>query len=973
METLKRSIIDTSGGSPPVKKPKLDNVLVFCRIHPDMVFKHMSDLTKHCRYDHKTDVQIAACGLCDAIFDITADLSAHLKTNHRKQLLSRCPLCTYIPEKPSQLEQHRLDFHEGAPFYPCFFCPKDFNNTLQRREHEKVEHKRAVEENFCAICNLIIPSEGLVEPLRTIRNHYQNEHKDQAAFHCALCESFFDHFELLLHHEQQNHPDLIPERQNYSGKDNLILCPFQCQCDFQAKWPKLLRHHVKIVHIGFYCEECNLRYQDKAFFEDHMRSVHQLDQDYSWQCGICKEICRTEATREEHEQVFHAGEFHHSKCSLCGKIFSSEEEKTKHIDQNHIHKVGEVPSLTEPLPSNEKVTISEISVSGAKESKENEKPTVISSSFTINEREKNPFSCKLCSGSFQFYASLVCHIKLVHQNYEKREKAALNIKMEPALEEFPCDFCDATFPNNSQRNWHVKISHGIENFYPTETAKSSSIPLPVKKIKLKIFVKKEGNTKSGKMAAKELKQELFVFKKASEKGQTMNNDVNSNIFKCARCPDHQPVSQLKKLQFHMTSTHPKCKSNDNSFLCLACSEDDENRYFQSLKKLYQHACMVHDEIYQPFRCNFCQFGTKLKSDLISHKRFEHAILTQFKCDKCPTKFLTLKEANSHFIREHLKSEKDKTDEEVKKSDEIHGVQEMVNESNPKIFACSSCSDFKATSISDQLTNHFIAFHGFNQSGAQCNSCLQTFISVNELVTHVQECHKDEYQRFRCDFCRFGTDKKQHLKTHSRLNHSKAPNFSCQECSKDFFTNVDLTQHKKKLHLKKSKKYTCPRCDKHYKSLFQLVCHLDKVHPKTKDTIENPVIDSDDNEKDEKKEDKSSKRSRSERVHLFLEKQKQDPNDFKCKVCGLECKSSYRLMDHFQEVHVGVRPFICDGCGMSFSRKSNMTKHQRKGACKGIVEDSNATSEVPTDKDEYECEKCGKTFKYKQSYRQHMDR
>ena len=97
--------------------------------------------------------------------------------------------------------------------------------------------------------------------------------------------------------------------------------------------------------------------------------------------------------------------------------------------------------------------------------------------------------------------------------------------------------------------------------------------------------------------------------------------------------------------------------------------------------------------------------------------------------------------------------------------------------------------------------------------------------------------------------------------------------------------------------------------------------------------------------------------------------------FKCSICALECKSSYRLIDHYNEVHVGLRPFICDGCGMSFSRKSNMTKHQRKGACKGLDESKAAETllVVPKTADKFECKKCEKIFKYKQSYQQHMER
>ena len=57
--------------------------------------------------------------------------------------------------------------------------------------------------------------------------------------------------------------------------------------------------------------------------------------------------------------------------------------------------------------------------------------------------------------------------------------------------------------------------------------------------------------------------------------------------------------------------------------------------------------------------------------------------------------------------------------------------------------------------------------------------------------------------------------------------------------------------------------------------------------------------------------------------------------------------------------------------MSFTRKSNMLKHQRKGACKGLEEITAGSDIVKAES--FECSKCDKTFKYKQSYQQHMER
>ena len=93
--------------------------------------------------------------------------------------------------------------------------------------------------------------------------------------------------------------------------------------------------------------------------------------------------------------------------------------------------------------------------------------------------------------------------------------------------------------------------------------------------------------------------------------------------------------------------------------------------------------------------------------------------------------------------------------------------------------------------------------------------------------------------------------------------------------------------------------------------------------------------------------------------------------FKCFICQLDCKTNAQLGEHNITVHGGgAKPFVCDGCGMAFSRKNNITKHKKTGACKGfqrIDELENGLAPPP-----YDCVKCGKTFKYKQSYTQHME-
>ena len=144
---------------------------------------------------------------------------------------------------------------------------------------------------------------------------------------------------------------------------------------------------------------------------------------------------------------------------------------------------------------------------------------------------------------------------MIHENPERNYEDKNEVKMEPLEEfrDFPCDFCEATFPNNIQRLWHTRNSHGIQNVYDSKKQEPKR-----KKVKLKIILKKSGASKKGIEAAKDLKKQLIEMKRQSlENHIQMSNDVNPNIFQCSFCSDHKPVNQLKKLESHMSSIHPE--------------------------------------------------------------------------------------------------------------------------------------------------------------------------------------------------------------------------------------------------------------------------------------------------------------------------------------------------------------------------------------------------------------------------------
>ena len=126
-------------------------------------------------------------------------------------------------------------------------------------------------------------------------------------------------------------------------------------------------------------------------------------------------------------------------------------KKPKH-ENTVLHQNTDVGPILEPMTSSEQILLKEIDAISQNAD------LILEGSFfspifkILPDQGPRPFQCSLCQEVFKFYASLICHVKVVHENLERHEDFS-GVKMEPLEEfrDFPCDFCEATFPNNIQR------------------------------------------------------------------------------------------------------------------------------------------------------------------------------------------------------------------------------------------------------------------------------------------------------------------------------------------------------------------------------------------------------------------------------------------------------------------------------------------------------------------------------------------
>jgi KRAB domain-containing zinc finger protein len=508
-------------------------------------------------------------------------------------------------------------------------------------------------------------------------------------------------------------------------------------------------------------------------------------------------------------------------------------------------------------------------------------------------------------------------------------------------------------------------------------------------------------------AVSQFKQLVAHMRAHHPKSQVGEDGWEFMCLACDKDDTDRTFNDITKLRKHVTNDHPTLYA---PFRCSCCRFGTLYKIWLQNHKISVHGTLAH------FRCDQCptKFFTLQERD--NHMAREH-MMNNFDrqcriCNKVLHKTSLAQHMRKRHKVDHIDQSNDNPNLFKTKPHKPEGVM-MTNDKNPLVYACSSCPDFKPTNFLQKIDAHYRYNHACNESSVQCGLCKDKFDAISKLKKHLKENHFTEFQHRRCELCNFGTDVMGKLRAHKMADHPEIPHYGCNECCAVYYTQEELTSHGKVNH-KPVQNYTdeCQFCFKKFSNTKNLSRHLRKVHglghrcdlcgvnfthrsQLTDHMIVHQLNSEQGQDGDDYKDELNQLKDDGEYVechfgcgfgttvkgelykHFALEHRGQ--KRFKCDLCGLACNNNTRLMDHHNSVHVGLRPYICDGCGMSFSRKSNMTKHQRKGACKGYpVDEEEAKMMAKFDnnsphEDHFECDKCGKTFKYKQSFKQHIDR
>lgn len=230
----------------------------------------------------KNGKKYAACEICKR--EVKKHYMKYHMTTHFPKHFS-CDVCGATTRNLRGLRYHKLYWHSSKLDYICDKCGKKYRSKHALDLHNKKEHG-GIRDLECNICG---------------KKFFQKMH--------------------LKRHVDGIHKKLRPHKCEYCGKD------FTKRTHLVTHW----RTHTNETPYG--CDMCGERFKLKLSLKNHLKRVHNFEEEEKVFCTVCNRGFATEQGLRAHiNSRVHEGQ----KCQYCSEIFTPEYLKT-HLRDVHYH------------------------------------------------------------------------------------------------------------------------------------------------------------------------------------------------------------------------------------------------------------------------------------------------------------------------------------------------------------------------------------------------------------------------------------------------------------------------------------------------------------------------------------------------------------------------------------------------------------------------------------------------------------
>ncbi|XP_065365027.1 zinc finger protein 652-like [Calliphora vicina] len=216
---------------------------------------------------------------------------------------------------------------------------------------------------------------------------------------------------------------------------------------------------------------------------------------------------------------------------------------------------------------------------------------------------------------------------------------------------------------------------------------------------------------------------------------------------------------------------------------------------------------------------------------------------------------------------------------------------------PTITGKSSHSDNMKSTDDDDVKDTIV-----------CEKCSHVFATISTFKRHQRTVHATNQTMHKCQICSKEFKRKSHLDDHVRTVHEKLRAFKCSHCTKSFASNSSKRVHE--LTHTDEFPFACEWCGKRFRQSFRLKVHSE-IHT-TKPELLCPICK------------RSQKTAKDLEEHL----RSHDDKRLQCPSCGKLFLRSSHLKDHYNAVHLKLRPFKCEFCELAFGDRKTRRVHEK---------------------------------------------
>ncbi|XP_031828121.2 uncharacterized protein LOC116425063 [Nomia melanderi] len=433
-----------------------------------------------------------------------------------------CSICNLVFESNEGFIEHTLYYYKGQMF-TCTFCDQTFHGMYMLNHHNKLKHysedKRKLYTLICNICNegfnqeshlhahkqhvhlnrvTYKPSCPQVNPSSNTQDHtYALINRDNASssfpskkFTCNICHlNFLREKDLYLH------------RMEYTNTGDFLCsyCPRRCPND------TILARHENLTHISrnssetYTCRFCGEVVYTTVALKCHQYHFHEMNEtdlknengiqlqntvmlvtsrpdDGNFSCTICNMKFYSQDKLNYHLQEYaNTGTY---SCPTCSRKFPElyrlEVHKLEHSNLNYMLCKYRCSVCQEGFPSLLNVQAHALHFHGRKGTKK-----TASESTTASTTKRGPYTCDVCSMSFESTYSLKRHearlsntgdymCDLCGRRFpgiewlkEHQKRHAVN----PKRQRYSCPDCDETFQSVLSQYQHIVHQHGKQKWF----------------------------------------------------------------------------------------------------------------------------------------------------------------------------------------------------------------------------------------------------------------------------------------------------------------------------------------------------------------------------------------------------------------------------------------------------------------------------------------------------------------------------